>query len=125
MLNHCAMKKSLPIREAVLMDIKAYVLAKAKEAEEGARSLGRASSKQKNDALLSMSEALKKRSTELIKENAKDIKFAQEKGLTRAMIDRLTLNKKRIDEMAQGLVEVAALPDPVGDVSKCGSGPMA
>jgi len=112
------MNKSLPIQEAVLMDIKAYVLAKAKEAKEGARSLARASSKQKNAALLSMSEALKKRSKELIRENAKDIKFAQEKGLTRAMIDRLTLNKKRIDEMAQGLIEVAALPDPVGEVIK-------
>ncbi|MDP2157109.1 MAG: glutamate-5-semialdehyde dehydrogenase, partial [Nitrospirota bacterium] len=100
------------------MDIKAYVLAKAKEAKEGARSLGRASSKQKNDALLAMSEALKKRSNELIKENAKDIKFAQGKGLTRAMIDRLTLNKKRIEEMAQGMVEVAALPDPVGEIIK-------
>jgi glutamate-5-semialdehyde dehydrogenase len=118
MLNQYDMNKSLPIREAVLMDIKAYVLAKAKEAKEGARSLARASSKQKNAALLSMSEALKKRSKELIRENVKDIKFAQEKGLTRAMIDRLALNQKRINEMAQGLTEVAALPDPVGEISK-------
>ena len=116
MLNHNAMNKSLPIREAVLMDIKAYVLAKAKEAKEGARSLGRASSQQKNAVLLAMSEALKKRSKELIKENAKDIKFAQQKGLSKAMIDRLTLNQKRIDEMAQGLIEIAALPDPAGEI---------
>lgn len=118
MLNHYTMNKSLPIREAVLMDIKAYVLAKAKEAKEGARSLARASSKQKNDALLTMSEVLKKRTKELIRENAKDVKFAQKKGLSKAMIDRLTLNQKRINEMAQGLVEVAALPDPVGEVIK-------
>ncbi len=110
------MHKSLPIREAVFMDIKAYVLAKAKEAKEGARSLAKASSRQKNDALLSMAGALKKGAKALIRENAKDIKFAQKKGLTKAMIDRLALNDRRINEMAQGLIEVAALPDPVGEI---------
>jgi len=98
------------------MDMKAYVLGKATEAREGARSLARASSAQKNAALLSMSKALKKRAKELIKENAKDIRFAGEKGLSKAMIDRLTLTDKRIGEMAQGLIEVAALPDPVGEI---------
>jgi len=110
------MKKSLPIREAVLMDIKAYVLAKAGEAREGARSLAKASSQQKNDALLGMAGAIRKHSRVLMRENAKDIAFAREKGLSRAMIDRLTLTEKRITEMAQGLTEVAALPDPVGEV---------
>lgn len=98
------------------MDIKGFVLAKAKEAREGARSLGKASSKQKNIALIKMAEALKKREKELIKENAKDISFAVKKGLSKSMIDRLALTGKRINEMAQGLVEVAALPDPVGEV---------
>jgi glutamate-5-semialdehyde dehydrogenase len=65
-----------------------------------------------------MAEALKRRSKELIRENAKDIIFAKKKGLSKAMLDRLTLNGKRINEMAQGLVEVAALPDPVGEVLK-------
>jgi len=100
------------------MDIKEFVLAKAKEAKEGARSLAKASSKQKNMALIKMAEALKKRSKELIRENAKDIAYATKKGLSKAMIDRLTLNGKRIQEMSQGLVEVAALPDPVGEVLK-------
>jgi len=100
------------------VDIKEFVLSKAKEAKEGARSLGKASSRQKNLALIKMAEALKKRSKELKKENARDIAFAQKKGLSKAMIDRLTLNDKRINEMAQGLVEVAALPDPVGEVVK-------
>ncbi|HYQ48634.1 MAG TPA: glutamate-5-semialdehyde dehydrogenase [Thermodesulfovibrionales bacterium] len=98
------------------MDIKAYVLRKATEAREGARSLARASSAQKNAALLSMAEALRKHAKELIRENAKDIRFAREKGLSKAMIDRLALTDKRIGEMAQGLREVAALPDPVGEV---------
>ena len=100
------------------MDIKAYVLKKAKAAKEGARLLARASSKEKNNALLKMADALKKRKAELIKENKKDIAFAEKKGLSKAMIDRLALNDKRINEMAQGLIEVAALPDPVGEVIK-------
>jgi glutamate-5-semialdehyde dehydrogenase len=100
------------------MDIKELVSAKAKEARDGARSLARASSKQKNDALLKMAVALKKRSKELMKENVKDTVFARKKGLSKAMIDRLTLTQKRIEEMSQGLVEVAALPDPVGEVIK-------
>jgi glutamate-5-semialdehyde dehydrogenase len=92
------------------------VLEKAKEARAGARSLAKATSGQKNEALLAMAEAIKKQAKNLIRENQKDIKFAQAKGLSKAMIDRLTLNDKRINEMAQGLAEVAALPDPVGEV---------
>ncbi len=98
------------------MDIKTFVLNKAKAAKEGARQLAKVSSGEKNNALLKMADALKKRSEELIKENKKDIAAAEKKGLSKAMIDRLTLNEKRINEMAQGLIEVAALPDPVGEV---------
>ena len=100
------------------MDIKSYVLNKALEAKEGAKSLAKASSKQKNLTLLKMAEALKKNVQELISENKKDIKFAEGKGFSKALIDRLTLNEKRINEMSQGLIEVAALPDPVGEITK-------
>jgi len=100
------------------MDIKKYVFNKAVETKEGARTLAKASSKQKNDALVKMAEALQERAKELLLENKKDIKFAQEKGLSKALIDRLTLNEKRINEMAQGLIEVSALPDPVGEIIK-------
>jgi glutamate-5-semialdehyde dehydrogenase len=98
------------------MDIKKYVLDKALEARAGARALAKASSKQKNEALARMAEALKKRAKELIAANKKDIHYAKGKGLSKAMIDRLTLNEKRVDEMARGLIEVSALPDPVGEV---------
>jgi len=98
------------------MDIKEYVLSKAKEAKEGARSLAKASTGRKNSALLRMAEALKKHGRELIRGNAKDLAFARKKGLSKAMIDRLTLNEKRVKEMAQGLIEVAALPDPAGEI---------
>jgi glutamate-5-semialdehyde dehydrogenase len=100
------------------MDMKQYVLDKALEARDGARVLARALSGQKNAALVEMANSLKKRSRELITENKKDLQFAREKGLSKALIDRLTLNEKRVDEMAKGLVEVAALPDPVGEVTK-------
>jgi glutamate-5-semialdehyde dehydrogenase len=101
-----------------IMDIKSYVLNKAREARDGARSLAKASSGQKNIVLIKMAEALQKRAKELISENRKDIRFAEGKGLSRALIDRLTLNEKRIGEMAQGLIEVSALPDPVGEITK-------
>lgn len=100
------------------MDIKTYVLNKAREAREGARLLAKASSRQKNEALIKMAKALQKRAKELISANKKDIQFAEKKGLSKALIDRLTLNEKRINEMAQGLIEVAALPDPVGEIVK-------
>ena len=98
--------------------MKSYVLKKACEAKQGARAIAKASSGQKNRALLKMAEAIKKKSSELQKENKKDLAAAKKKGLTIAMIDRLTLTPKRIDEMAQGLVEIAALPDPVGEITK-------
>lgn len=100
------------------MDLRSYVLGKAQEAKEGARAIARASSGQKNNALIKMAEALKKRTKELQEENKKDLAAAKEKGLTKAMIDRLTLTPKGIDEMARGLVEIAALPDPVGEITK-------
>ncbi len=100
------------------MDIKGFVARLAAEARAGARALARASSAQKNLALIRMAEALKERSSELIGENKKDIAYAEKKGLSKAMIDRLTLNEKRIAEMAQGLVEVSQLPDPAGEIIK-------
>jgi glutamate-5-semialdehyde dehydrogenase len=100
------------------MDFKKYVYDLAVEAKAGARVLAKASSKQKNSVLIKMAEALQKRKKELIRENRKDIKFAEKKGLSKALIDRLTLNEKRINEMAQGLFEISALPDPVGEIIK-------
>ena len=100
------------------MDIKSFVLKKAREAKDGARAIAKASSEQKNNALINMAGALKKKAGELQRANMKDIAAAKKKGLPGAMIDRLTLTAKRIDEMAQGLVEIAALPDPVGEITK-------
>jgi glutamate-5-semialdehyde dehydrogenase len=100
------------------MDIKSFVLERARDARQGARALGRASSKDKNAALLEMAKAIRENAARLKEENEKDIKYAEEKGLTKALIDRLSLTDKRIEEMALGLEEVAALPDPVGEITR-------
>ncbi len=99
------------------MDIKQFVYDKAVEAKKGARELGRASSQDKNKALLKMAALIRERAETLKTENDKDIVAAKEKGLTPAMVDRLLLNDERIEEMALGLEQVAALPDPVGEVT--------
>jgi glutamate-5-semialdehyde dehydrogenase len=100
------------------MDLKSFVLQKANEAREGARAIAKISSQQKNSALIKMAEALRKRAKELQRENKKDVVSARKKGLSKAMIDRLTLTDRRIDEMAKGLIEIASLPDPVGEITK-------
>jgi glutamate-5-semialdehyde dehydrogenase len=100
------------------MDMQQFVTEKALEARLGARSLATASSEKKNRVLVMMADALKAKTAELIAANKKDIEFAEKKGLSRAMIDRLALNEQRIAEMAQGLAEVAQLPDPVGEITK-------
>jgi glutamate-5-semialdehyde dehydrogenase len=98
------------------MNIKSYVLEKAQEARDGARALARASSDRKNSALIKMAEALRKQTKLLQKENKKDLVAAKKKGLTKAMIDRLALTTNRIEDMAQGLMDISSLPDPVGEV---------
>jgi len=99
------------------MDIKKFVMDAALEAKAGARELGRASSASKNAALRGMARHIRTRADVLKEENKKDIEFAEGKGLSKALIDRLTLTDTRIEEMALGLEEVVALPDPVGEVT--------
>jgi glutamate-5-semialdehyde dehydrogenase len=103
---------------AIKTDIKSFVLEKALDAKAGARSLLKAGQEKKNSVLLKMAEALTENKEALIEENRKDLAYGAEKGLTKALLDRLALNEKRIEEMAQGLREVAALPDPVGEVTR-------
>ncbi|MBI5408861.1 MAG: glutamate-5-semialdehyde dehydrogenase [Nitrospirae bacterium] len=100
------------------MDIKSFVLQKAIEAKEGARAIAKVSSGQKNNTLIKMAEAVRKKAKELQRENRKDLASARKKGMSKAMIDRLTLTTQRIEDMAKGLLEIAALPDPVGEIVK-------
>lgn len=100
------------------MNVKDYVVKSAIEARDAARVLARQSSAQKNLALRHMASALVDNAATLIDENLRDIEAARAKGLSGALIDRLTLTRKRIEEMAAGLTEVAQLPDPVGEVTR-------
>jgi glutamate-5-semialdehyde dehydrogenase len=98
------------------LDIKQYVSDKAKKAKTASRALANISTEIKNNALFKMAAGLEKESARLIAENGKDLAAAEQKGLSKAMIDRLALNPDRIKAMAEGLREVAQLPDPVGEV---------
>lgn len=100
------------------MDIKALILEKAKKAKAASRVLSKTPSSVKNKALISMADALIDAKEEIKRENAKDLEYAREKKLSSALIDRLTLNDKRIESMASGLREVSQLPDPIGEVTK-------
>ncbi len=90
----------------------------ARKAKAAAREVARLTSGVKDKVLLETAERLLANREMLQAENAKDLERAQEKGLSDAFIDRLTLSDKVIESMAQGLREVAALPDPVGEVTR-------
>lgn len=87
-----------------------------KKAKQAARALGLATTEQKNEALLAMAEALTARQDTILIANAADLQAGREAGLSQALLDRLLLTPQRIEAMADGLRQVAALPDPVGRV---------
>ena len=88
----------------------------ARSAKLASAAMARLDSELKNGALLAMAEAVEKRGEDIKCGNITDLKRAKEAGLSPALIDRLTLNDKRINSMAIGLREIAKLPDPVGEV---------
>jgi glutamate-5-semialdehyde dehydrogenase len=100
------------------MTIAAQVARIAADAREASLALARLSTTAKNDMLLAMATALQGQAAHLIAENAKDLEAGTQKGLSSAMLDRLMLDEKRIAGIADALREVAALPDPVGEVTK-------
>lgn len=100
------------------MNIKKTIMTIAKDAKIVSKNLRTLSTDSKDNALLNMANSLEKNSKVIIDANKKDIKNAKEKGFSSAMIDRLTLNPSRIKAMADGLREVVALPDPVGEITR-------
>ena len=88
----------------------------AKQAKAASRALVRLSTAEKNACLLAMADALEANGDAIKQANALDMDFGAKAGLSRAMLDRLKLDDKRIAEMAKGLREVAALNDPVGRI---------
>src|SRR5881296_1253581 len=102
--------------EPTRMDPRRLVEAKARAARVAAGALAMTPTKTKNDALTQMARGLEEKTAALLEANRADLDRARAQGVTRAFLDRLTLTDSRIDEMAAGLRQIAALPDPVGTV---------
>ena len=100
------------------LDLTAYMEDVGKRARAAARTLARASTQAKNAALAASALALRRDSTRLLAANAEDVAGARSAGEDAAFVDRLMLNAAGVDAMAEGLEQIAALPDPVGEVSE-------
>ncbi len=98
------------------MDVKEKVITQGKKAKEASRILSNASTDVKNRALLNIARKLEESLEKIISINEKDMRAGKEAGLAKSLLNRLELNKKRIDSMAKGLREVAQLEDPIGEV---------
>ena len=99
------------------MSVTEQMLKVAQDAKTASQTLARLSSAVKNELLKNMAQALLDQTEVLIDENEKDLIAAREAGLAPAMVDRLALDAQRIRGMADGLCEVAELPDPVGEIT--------
>ncbi len=100
-----------------MQEIKEYMHSVGEQARATSRLMGRADTAAKNRALLAIANRLEADAQALISENAKDLEVGRAKGLDAAMLDRLTLSAKSVKAMAEGLREVAALADPVGEIT--------
>ena len=93
------------------------MLAMGERARAASRAMARASTAAKNHALEAAAHALRDREKTLLAANAQDVKGARAEGRDDAFIDRLKLTGRAVDAMAEGLLDIAKLPDPVGEVS--------
>ena len=100
------------------MNVRALVDGKARAARAAAHALALSPTRARNEALVQMARGLVEKSEALLEANRADLERARGRGFARAFLDRLTLTESRIEDMAQGLREIAALPDPVGTVAE-------
>ena len=100
------------------MDIQSYMHGIGREARKAARAMARAETAAKNAALLAVADAVERDAQRLLEANGRDLDAARVKSLAPALIDRLTLSPDGVHAMAEGLRQVARLPDPVGEVSE-------
>jgi glutamate-5-semialdehyde dehydrogenase len=99
------------------MDIKNYMQTVGKQAREASRAIARADTNQKNRALLAIAAAIRRDAAILLAANARDMEHARASGLDAALLDRLQIDEKGVAGMAEGLEQIAALPDPVGEIT--------
>ncbi|WP_142849931.1 glutamate-5-semialdehyde dehydrogenase [Telmatospirillum sp. J64-1] len=102
--------------DAVVADVSAVMIDLGEKARAAGRVLAQSPTAQRNTALTESAAALRERAAEIGAENAKDMEAGRAKGLSGALLDRLELTPGRIEAMAKGLDEIAALPDPLGQV---------
>ena len=96
--------------------MESYIQTLGIRAKYASRLCAKLGTKEKNRGLLAVAGELCARSTYLLEENEKDLRAAEEKGVKQSLIDRLRLTEQRIRDMAEGLKQVAALEDPIGEV---------
>lgn len=89
-----------------------------RQSKSAAQELGQLATAQKNDCLLQMAKDLEKHTADILAANQQDLNQAKANGIPDPLIDRLRLTKERVAEMAEGIRQVAALPDPIGVVEK-------
>ena len=99
------------------MNIQSYMTGVGRHARDAARLVAKADSTAKNQALILIAEAIERSADALLTANAQDLAAANEKKLDPPLIDRLTLTPKNIASMADGLRQIALLPDPIGEIS--------
>lgn len=100
-----------------MLDVIEYMQNLGQQARQASRALARAGTETKNQALNAMAEKIRSSAEILKQENERDLVAGRDKGLDAALLDRLTLTDARIEAMAEGLEQIAALPDPVGEIS--------
>ena len=100
------------------MDIKEYMQTVGRQARAASRRMATASTAEKNAALLAIAAAIRREKAALVAANQEDLAAARAAGLETAMLDRLTLSEKGVDSMAEGVEQVAKLPDPIGEMGE-------
>ena len=98
------------------MNIDEYMNGIGRRARQASRAMARAATAAKNEALEAIARAIEREAAALKEANARDVEKAREKGLDAAFVDRLTLSDKAVSTMVEGLRQVAALPDPIGEI---------
>nr|WP_223146746.1 glutamate-5-semialdehyde dehydrogenase [Methylomonas albis] len=101
----------------MIVDVKQYMQQLGQQARAAGREISKAESGRKNSALLKIAEAIAAGSAEIASENRKDLDAGKQNGMDPASLDRLELTPARIQAMIEGLKQVAALPDPVGEIT--------
>ena len=99
------------------LNVKDYMDALGKGARLASRAIANASSNAKDQALKNIAHAILREKESLLAANTKDLAAAKENGLESALLDRLTLTAKTVDSMAQGLIQIAGLADPIGQMN--------